>query len=49
MLQPSVAELLPKLVYHMDEPAIDMAIPSYLVSQRRARNVARDVVRHGWR
>lgn len=33
MLQPSVAELLPKLVYHMDEPAIDMAIPSYLVSQ----------------
>jgi asparagine synthase (glutamine-hydrolysing) len=32
MLQPSVAELLPKLVYHMDEPAIDMAIPSYLVS-----------------
>jgi asparagine synthase (glutamine-hydrolysing) len=33
MLQPAVAELLPKLVYHMDEPAIDMAIPSYLVSQ----------------
>jgi asparagine synthase (glutamine-hydrolysing) len=33
MLQPDVAELLPKLVYHMDEPAIDMAIPSYLVSQ----------------
>jgi len=33
MLQPSVAELLPKLVYHMDEPAIDMAIPSFLVSQ----------------
>src|SRR6267142_2539271 len=32
MLQPAVAELLPKLVYHMDEPAIDMAIPSYLVS-----------------
>jgi len=32
MLQPSVEELLPKLVYHMDEPAIDMAIPSYLVS-----------------
>ena len=25
--------MLPKLVYHMDEPAIDMAIPSYLVSQ----------------
>ncbi len=33
MLQPDVAELLPKLVYHMDEPAIDMAIPSYLVSR----------------
>ena len=33
MLEPSVAELLPKLVYHMDEPAIDMAIPSYLVSE----------------
>lgn len=33
ILQPNVVELLPKLVYHMDEPAIDMAIPSYLVSQ----------------
>jgi len=33
MLKPSVAELLPKLVHHMDEPPIDMAIPSYLVSQ----------------
>ena len=33
MLQPDVAELLPKLVYHMDEPAIDMAIASYLVSR----------------
>jgi asparagine synthase (glutamine-hydrolysing) len=33
MLQPNVAELLPKLVYHSDEPVIDMAIPSYLVSQ----------------
>ena len=32
MLQPAVADLLPKLVYHLDEPAIDMAIPSYLVS-----------------
>ena len=32
MLKPDVAELLPKLVYHMDEPAIDMAIPSYLVA-----------------
>jgi asparagine synthase (glutamine-hydrolysing) len=33
MLKPSVAELLPKLVYHMEEPPIDMAIPSYLISQ----------------
>jgi asparagine synthase (glutamine-hydrolysing) len=32
MLQPSVAELLPKLVHHMEEPPIDMAIPSYLIS-----------------
>jgi asparagine synthase (glutamine-hydrolysing) len=33
MLRADVAELLPKLVYHMDEPAIDMAIPSYLISR----------------
>ena len=33
MLQPSVVDLLPKLVYHMEEPPIDMAIPSYLISQ----------------
>src|ERR1041385_4335911 len=33
ILKPDVADLLPKLVYHMDEPAIDMAIPSYLVSK----------------
>jgi asparagine synthase (glutamine-hydrolysing) len=33
MLQPSVADLLPKLVYHMEEPPIDMAIPSYLISR----------------
>src|SRR5437588_1435824 len=33
MLRPEVADWLPKLVYHMDEPAIDMAIPSYLVSR----------------
>ncbi|HYY59489.1 MAG TPA: asparagine synthase (glutamine-hydrolyzing), partial [Pyrinomonadaceae bacterium] len=32
MLKPDVAKLLPKLVYHMDAPVIDMAIPSYLVS-----------------
>jgi len=33
VLQPSVAELLPKLVHHMEEPPIDMAIPSYLISR----------------
>jgi len=33
MLKPSVEDLLPKLVYHMEEPPIDMAIPSYLISQ----------------
>jgi asparagine synthase (glutamine-hydrolysing) len=33
MLRPDLGELLPKLVYHMDEPAIDMAIPTYLVSK----------------
>ena len=33
MLQPAVAELLPKLVQHMEEPPIDMAIPSYLISR----------------
>jgi asparagine synthase (glutamine-hydrolysing) len=40
MLKPSVADLLPKLVYHMEEPPIDMAIPSYLVS-RAARETLR--------
>src|SRR5438270_9208911 len=40
ILRPDVADLLPKLVYHMDEPAIDMAIPSYLVS-RAARETLR--------
>jgi len=33
MLQPAVTDLLPKLVYHMEEPPIDMAIPSYLISR----------------
>ncbi len=31
--KPVVMELLPKLVHHMDEPPIDMAIPSYLISR----------------
>lgn len=34
MLKPDVAELLPKLIYHMDEPVADPAvITSYLVSR----------------
>jgi asparagine synthase (glutamine-hydrolysing) len=39
MLRPDVVDLLPKLVYHMDEPAIDMAIPTYLVSQAARENM----------
>lgn len=34
LLTPDVAELLPKLVWHMDAPVIDMAIPSYLISEQ---------------
>ncbi len=33
-LSPDLAELLPKLVWHMDAPVIDMAIPSYLISKQ---------------
>jgi asparagine synthase (glutamine-hydrolysing) len=40
ILKPDLTELLPKLVYHMDEPPIDMAIPTYLVS-RAARESMR--------
>ncbi len=32
-LKPQIADLLPKLVHHMEEPPIDMAIPSYLISR----------------
>src|SRR5688572_20059013 len=39
MLKPDVADLLPKLVYHMDVPPIDMAIPSYLVSSAARETV----------
>jgi asparagine synthase (glutamine-hydrolysing) len=34
LLTPDLTALLPKLVYHMDAPVIDMAIPSYLISQQ---------------
>jgi asparagine synthase (glutamine-hydrolysing) len=33
-LQPDVAELLPKLIWHQDAPVIDMAIPSYIISKQ---------------
>lgn len=33
MLKADVTELLPKLVYHMDAPVTDMAIPCYLVAR----------------
>lgn len=34
LLTPEVADLLPKLVWHFDAPVIDMAIPSYLISEQ---------------
>jgi asparagine synthase (glutamine-hydrolysing) len=34
LLTPDVAHLLPKLVWHQDAPVIDMAIPSYLISEQ---------------
>lgn len=33
-LTPDIVDLLPKLVWHQDAPVIDMAIPSYLISQQ---------------
>lgn len=37
LLVPDLTKLLPKLVYHQDAPVIDMAIPSFLISEQ-ARN-----------
>lgn len=34
-----LTELLPKLVHHQDAPVIDMAIPSYLISQQSRKNL----------
>ncbi len=34
LLTPDLTELLPKLVYHQDAPVIDMAIPSFLISEQ---------------
>jgi len=40
MLEPNVAQLLPKLIYHMDEPIADPAIiASYLVCQAARENL----------
>lgn len=34
LLTPEVADLLPRLVWHQESPVIDMAIPSYLISEQ---------------
>ena len=34
LLTPDICDLLPKLVWHQDAPVIDMAIPSYLISEQ---------------
>jgi asparagine synthase (glutamine-hydrolysing) len=34
LLKPEVTDLLPKLIYHQDAPIIDMAIPSFLISEQ---------------
>ncbi|MEK7722833.1 MAG: asparagine synthase (glutamine-hydrolyzing), partial [Acidobacteriota bacterium] len=34
LLTPDLTELLPKLIYQMDAPVIDMAIPSFLISEQ---------------
>jgi asparagine synthase (glutamine-hydrolysing) len=33
-LSPDITDLLPKLVWHQEAPIIDMAIPSYLISEQ---------------
>ena len=34
LLKPDLTALLPKLIYHADAPVIDMAIPSFLLSEQ---------------
>lgn len=34
LLTPDIVDLLPKLVWHQEAPIIDMAIPSYLISEQ---------------
>jgi asparagine synthase (glutamine-hydrolysing) len=36
---PDLTELLPKLIYHMDAPIIDMAIPSFLISEQSRKTL----------
>ncbi len=36
---PDLTELLPKLIYHQDAPVIDMAIPSYLISEQSRKSL----------
>lgn len=36
---PDLTELLPKLVYHQDAPIIDMAIPSFLISEQSRKTL----------
>ena len=36
---PDLSELLPKLIYHQDAPIIDMAIPSFLISEQSRKNL----------
>ena len=36
---PDLTELLPKLIYHMDAPVIDMAIPSFLISEQSRKKL----------
>ena len=50
VVEPDVAELLPKLIWHMDEPTADPAImTAYLVCReaRKHATVLLVVVRHG--
>jgi asparagine synthase (glutamine-hydrolysing) len=37
ILKPDAADLLPKLVWHQEAPIIDMAIPTYLISEQARR------------
>lgn len=36
---PDLTKLLPKLIYHMDAPIIDMAIPSFLISEQSRKTL----------